>query len=60
VERWTNDLNEAVNYALAHRDEKPKSGAIYGGVDGGPSDEADAFIKMFMAAMMDQQMSIPA
>jgi glutamate/tyrosine decarboxylase-like PLP-dependent enzyme len=59
VERFTNDLAEAVDYAKAHADEAPKSGAIYGGVAGGPSDEADAFIKMFMAAMMDQQMSIP-
>jgi sphinganine-1-phosphate aldolase len=60
VERFTNDLAEAVDYTKAHADEAPKSGAIYGGVAGGPSDEADAFIKMFMAAMMDQQMSIPS
>ena len=59
VERFTEDLADAVSYAKEHRGEKPKSGAIYGGVDGGPNDEADAFIKMFMAAMMDQQSSIP-
>jgi glutamate/tyrosine decarboxylase-like PLP-dependent enzyme len=60
VERFSDDLAEAVAYAKAHAHETPKSGAIYGGVAGGPSDEADAFIKMFMAAMMDQQTSIPA
>lgn len=59
VERWTEDLADAVTYANEHRDDTPSSGAIYGGVDGGPTEEADAFIKMFMAAMMDQQMSLP-
>ncbi len=59
VERWTEDLADAVTYANEHRDDAPSSGAIYGGVDGGPTEEADAFIKMFMAAMMDQQMSLP-
>ncbi len=60
VERWSADLADAVDYARAHADEKPKSGAIYGGVEGGPNEEADEFIKMFMAIMMDQQASIPA
>ena len=60
VERWTADLADAVDYAKAHAGEKPKSGAIYGGVEGGPNEEADEFIKMFMAIMMDQQSSIPA
>jgi glutamate/tyrosine decarboxylase-like PLP-dependent enzyme len=59
IERWRTDVAEAVEYARTHAAEKPKSGAIYGGVEGGPNDEADAFIKMFMAAMMDQQSSIP-
>jgi glutamate/tyrosine decarboxylase-like PLP-dependent enzyme len=59
VERWTQDLEDAVRYAHEHRDATPASGAIYGGVTGGPTDEADAVIKMFMAAMMDQQMSLP-
>ncbi len=60
VERWAKDLDDAVRYANDHRGDAPASGAIYGGVEGGPTDEADAVIKMFMAAMMDQQMSIPA
>jgi glutamate/tyrosine decarboxylase-like PLP-dependent enzyme len=60
VERFATDLADGVAYAKEHAHEAAKSGAIYGGVKDGPSDEADAFIKMFMAAMMDQQMSIPA
>jgi sphinganine-1-phosphate aldolase len=60
VERWAQDLDEAVEYALAHRDESPKSGAIYGGVAGGMTTEADEFIRAVMADMMDQQASIPA
>jgi glutamate/tyrosine decarboxylase-like PLP-dependent enzyme len=59
VERWTSDLAEAVDYAEAHRDEPAKSGAIYGGVAGGMSAEADEFIRAVMADMMDQQASIP-
>ena len=59
VERWTSDLAEAVEYAKAHRDEPAKTGAIYGGVAGGMSAEADEFIRAVMADMMDQQASIP-
>ena len=59
VERWTTDLADAVEYAQAHRDEAAKSGAIYGGVVGGMSAEADEFIRAVMADMMDQQAAIP-
>jgi glutamate/tyrosine decarboxylase-like PLP-dependent enzyme len=59
VERWTKDLADGVDYAQAHRDEPAKSGAIYGGVAGGMSAEADEFIRAVMADMMDQQASIP-
>jgi sphinganine-1-phosphate aldolase len=59
VERWTKDLADGVDYAQAHRDEPAKSGAIYGGVAGGMSAEADEFIRAIMADMMDQQASIP-
>ena len=59
VERWRDDLAEAVEYAFAHRDDAPRSGAIYGGVEGGLTDEADGFIRAVMADMMDQQSSIP-
>jgi hypothetical protein len=60
VEKWEIDLADAVEFALAHKDEPAKSGAIYGGVAGGPSDDADFFIKAVMADMMDKQSSIPA
>ena len=49
----------AVEYALAHKDDAPASGAIYGGVAGGMTDEADEFIRMVMADMMDVQQSVP-
>ena len=47
-------------YAHEHADEAPKSGAVYGGVAGGMTDEADEFIRMVMADMMDGQQAIPA
>jgi sphinganine-1-phosphate aldolase len=58
VERWRDDLADAVAYAKEHKDEAPQSGAIYGGVAGGPSEESDAIIKFFMADMMDKQSAI--
>ncbi|MGH9019805.1 MAG: pyridoxal-dependent decarboxylase, partial [Acidimicrobiales bacterium] len=60
AERWADDLAEGVAYALAHRDEVARSGAIYGGVAGGPSPEADEFIRAVMADFMDQQSAVPA
>ena len=54
------DLAGAVEYALEHRDEPAKSGAIYGGVAGGMTNEADEFIRAVMADMMDEQQSLPA
>jgi hypothetical protein len=60
AERWRVDLADAVEYATSHKDDAPKSGAIYGGVEGGPSEESDAIIKFFMADMMDKQSSIPS
>jgi sphinganine-1-phosphate aldolase len=59
VERWSRDLADAVDYARAHRDEPARSGAIYGGVAGGWSDEADEFIRAVMAQMMDEQLAVP-
>jgi sphinganine-1-phosphate aldolase len=60
VERWTTDLADAVAYAHEHRDETPSSGAIYGGVAGGMTDEADEFIRAVMSDMMDQHSEVPA
>jgi sphinganine-1-phosphate aldolase len=57
---FATDLGDAVAYAVAHAAEEPRSGAIYGGVAGGMTEEADGFITMVMADMMDGQQSIPA
>ncbi|HYI62175.1 MAG TPA: pyridoxal-dependent decarboxylase [Acidimicrobiales bacterium] len=60
VEAFEADLAEAVAYAAEHAGETPMSAAIYGGVAGGLDDEADEFIRMVMADMMDRQQSVPA
>jgi hypothetical protein len=54
------DLSDAVDYAKEHAAAAPKSGAIYGGVAGGMTDEADTFIRAVMADMLDAQSVIPA
>lgn len=59
IERFRQDLSEAVPYAVERKDEPAGSAAIYGGVSGGLTDEADDFIKMVMADMMDTQQSVP-
>jgi glutamate/tyrosine decarboxylase-like PLP-dependent enzyme len=58
AEAFAADLAEAVTYAAAQTGD-PKSGAVYGGVAGGMTDEADDFIRMMMGHMMDAQQSIP-
>ena len=60
LERWVADLAEAVPYAAAQAGEPAKSSAIYGGVAGGMTDEADSFIRTVMADMLDQQSALPA
>ncbi|MCP3992252.1 MAG: aspartate aminotransferase family protein [Actinomycetia bacterium] len=59
VERFAADLAEAVEYAAAGPPDQPKTGAIYGGVAGGLTAEADEFIRAIMADMMDQHLSVP-
>lgn len=54
------DLAEAVTHAREHRDEAPKSGAVYGGVAGGLTEEADEFIRSVMSDMLDRHQSVPA
>ncbi|HTT87789.1 MAG TPA: aminotransferase class V-fold PLP-dependent enzyme [Acidimicrobiales bacterium] len=54
------DLGEAVAYATAHAGEAPHSGAIYGGVVGGLTDEADEFIRTVMEDLMDGYQQVPA
>jgi sphinganine-1-phosphate aldolase len=53
------DLADAVAYAREHAGDTPHSGAIYGGVAGGLTDEADEFIRSVMADMMDSHQQVP-
>ncbi|HEV3327835.1 MAG TPA: aminotransferase class V-fold PLP-dependent enzyme [Acidimicrobiales bacterium] len=59
LERWASDLADAVQYAEAHATEPARSSAIYGGVAGGMTDEADSVIRSVMADMLDHQSALP-
>ena len=59
AEAFATDLAAAVDYARSKKDEAPASGAIYGGVMGGMTDEADEFIRAVMTDMMDAQQAVP-
>ena len=59
VEAWRDDLATAVAHAKAKHGSPASSGAIYGGIPGGPSPEADEFIHAVMAEMMDTHQSVP-
>lgn len=58
VERFSQDLAEAVVYAKNPPDEQPNTGAIYGGVPGGLTPEADLFIRQIMVSMLDKMQDI--
>jgi glutamate/tyrosine decarboxylase-like PLP-dependent enzyme len=60
AELFATDLDAAVLYAKEHASEQPRSAAIYGGVVGGMTSEADEFIRMVMADMMDQHQGLPS
>lgn len=59
VDAFTRDLADAVQYAHAHKDDKPATGAVYGGIEGGMTSEADEFIRSVMADMLDKQQGVP-
>ncbi len=59
LEEFIADLAEGVAYAKAPPTEKPFSGAIYGGVPGGPTPEADAFVREMMVSMLDNMQDLP-
>ena len=59
VDMFAADLAEAVRYAQDHKDDKPMSGAIYGGVEGGMTAEADEFIRSVMTDMLDKHQGLP-
>jgi len=60
VEAFRTDLAEAVEYAKNPPVETPFSGAIYGGVPGGPTPEVDAFVREVMVGLLDDMQDIPA
>ena len=60
AETFASDLAEAVAYAVERKDEAPFSAAIYGGVAGGLTDEADDLIRGVMADLLDKQARIPS
>jgi glutamate/tyrosine decarboxylase-like PLP-dependent enzyme len=62
AEAFAADLAEAVSYAQDRHaaGAAAASSAIYGGVAGGMTEEADEFIRMVMADMMDRHQSVPA
>jgi sphinganine-1-phosphate aldolase len=60
AEAFAADLADAVARAVERKDEVPFSAAIYGGVAGGLTDEADDLIRSVMADMLDKQARIPS
>ena len=58
-EAFTADLADAVPTRSSTRTSKPASGAIYGGIEGGMTDEADEFIRVVMADMLDKHQGLP-
>ncbi len=60
VDRFATGLADAVEYAGSGITDPPSTGAIYGGVEGGPTDESDEFIRAVMAQMMDKHQDVPA
>jgi sphinganine-1-phosphate aldolase len=59
VQAFEADLAEAVAYAREHAGQPAQTSAIYGGVAGGMTAEADEFIRAVMADMMDGQQAVP-
>src|SRR4051812_40351028 len=59
VDEFASDLADAVKYAHEHADEKPMSAAVYGGVEGGMTSDADEFIRSVMADMLDKHQGLP-
>ena len=60
VETFAADLADAVAYAKLNADKEPQSAAVYGGVPGGMTSEAEGFFKTVMAQILDAQQDVPA
>ena len=61
VDAFAADLAEAVGYAKARQEcgEQAFTGAIYGGVAGGLTDEAEELIVLVMDDMLDTEQGLP-
>lgn len=59
VERFAADLADAVAYAEDHAGQPAVSAALYGGVPGGLTDQAELFISAVMGQLLDAQQSVP-
>lgn len=59
VETFAADLAHAVDYAKANAGNEPQSAAIYGGIPGGMTAEAEGFFKTVMAQILDAQQDVP-
>jgi glutamate/tyrosine decarboxylase-like PLP-dependent enzyme len=59
VDAFAKDLDDAVPYAIEHKNEKPASAAVYGGIEGGMTNEADEFIRAVMEDMLDKHQGLP-
>jgi glutamate/tyrosine decarboxylase-like PLP-dependent enzyme len=59
VETFAADLADAVAYAKVNADKEPQSAAVYGGVPGGMTSEAEGFFKTVMAQILDAQQDVP-
>jgi glutamate/tyrosine decarboxylase-like PLP-dependent enzyme len=60
AETFAADLAAAVAYAREHAGEDPQSAAIYGGVPGGMTAEAEEFFQTVMSQILDAQQDVPA
>jgi sphinganine-1-phosphate aldolase len=60
VEAFAADLAHAVAYAREHADEPAASAALYGGVPGGLTLEAEEFMRNVMTQFLDAMQGVPA
>jgi glutamate/tyrosine decarboxylase-like PLP-dependent enzyme len=60
VDDFGRDLAAGVDYARANADREPQSAAIYGGIPGGMTADAEGFFKTVMAQILDAQQDVPA
>jgi glutamate/tyrosine decarboxylase-like PLP-dependent enzyme len=60
TEAFAEDLAASVTYARANAGNEPQSAAVYGGVPGGMTPEAEAFVTTVMAQILDAQQAVPA